>query len=338
MTSFFKQGLSLIIVATLAACSTSKSHQAIDDFSYLETEPLRDWTNLANQQQPASRYYSIPKGDFRGAVGEEVNILPPLQLLELIPAGQYKSDPYQATFLMPDNNKVGHMNEIIKLLISENEIPVLTRDEKGLETDWMKLNEDDDIQLRYKVIPIKQRDRIGVQISLLEAKRGSDKFEPDDLERERFNVAMANKFLLRYDRFAREEAIKQTENQTSKVALSMGTDRSGNSVIIARSPYNLFWNRLPTALQPLGFTLEERNRSQGLVDLSYSQPDEEIWSRIGVEPVLFPKNNYKLQLGDLGNRTSVNVLNPDGKPADKETLDLVYKALSAGIEYTNIEL
>ena len=47
----------------------------------------------------------------------------------------------------------------------------------------------------------------------------------------------------------------------------MGQTGSGLPVIIARALYNVFWERLPEVLGQLGFTVEGRNRSQGVVEV-----------------------------------------------------------------------
>lgn len=329
MKSFFKHSLEIAVLLGLTACSGSKSSQALNDFSYLETQQLRQWQTPADRPMLVSNVYAIPSGDFSGELGSSVSILPPVQILKIVSPARYESSPFQAVFLLPKNSDEEHMDALIRLLIQKEIIPFQNKNQNGIETGWIKLDDEKEgIQVRYQLTPLEQNEEHGIQVTLLEAKRDMVNFTPSDAESERYNVVMANRLLLEFDIYMRERA-NQAQGNLTNIPLELGVDRSGNVVIIARSSYNPFWDKLPSILSPLGFTVQERNRSQGSIELDHTKPDASLWQSLGVSPLQLDNAIYKMQLGDLGNRTSINLLNNLGKPVSEEVLRDLSDALVA---------
>ena len=140
---------------------------------------------------------------------------------------------------------------------------------------------------------------------------------------------MTNLVTARYDLEARQEAERRAEQLVKNIPITMGTDRSGFPVIIARSPYNTLWSRLLKLLPEMGFTIEDRNQSQGTVKAKYAEPNDEFWTKVGVKPINLPSGKYTFLFGDLGNRTSINVTDSSGKPVEEKLLKDMVPVLSA---------
>jgi outer membrane protein assembly factor BamC len=147
--------------------------------------------------------------------------------------------------------------------------------------------------------------------------------------KERYNALMTNLVTARYDLDLREEAARKAEELVKHIPITMGADRSGFPVIIARTPYNVLWQRLPRLLPNMGFTIEERNQSQGTVKAKYAKPDDAFWNDIGVKPIGLDSGTYTFLFGDLGNRTSINVTDSSGKPVEEQLLKDMVPVLSA---------
>ncbi|RND29343.1 outer membrane protein assembly factor BamC, partial [Vibrio cholerae] len=88
--------------------------------------------------------------------------------------------------------------------------------------------------------------------------------------KERYNAFMTNLVTTRYDSDVRAEAARRAQELVKQIPITMGSDRSGFPVIIARTPYDVLWQRLPELLPKMGFTIEERNQSQGTVKAKYA--------------------------------------------------------------------
>ncbi|KGK12586.1 outer membrane protein assembly factor BamC, partial [Vibrio navarrensis] len=84
--------LSSLAVLVLTACSSSPTQrrQAKDDFTYLETADLQTWNLPEGATAQFYPNFDIPQGNFSGGIGQEVDIRPPQQILELIPGARYE--------------------------------------------------------------------------------------------------------------------------------------------------------------------------------------------------------------------------------------------------------
>lgn len=339
MKPVFKLSLSALMVASLAACSGGDSRrQASDDFKYLETPPLSQWQNLPDQQPEFSGAYGIPQREFNGPLGQQVDIRPPQQILELIPGARYERDAEGVTIWLPRAEQAQRLWQTIDSMVADAQIPVRTSSPDGIETDWLTWTiEDDDevIESRYVVTPQEIRGRHGLRMQMVEWKRNGSSDGLTAASKDRYNAQMANFITARYDSELREEARIRAQELVKNIPVSLGKDRSGLPVIIARAPYDVFWERLPNILDKLGFTIEDRNRSQGTLTLEYKAPDEEVWEELVVEPLQLSRGKYSILLGDLGNRTSINVTDSAGKPVSEEALASLAPVLGAAIEKLN---
>lgn len=339
MKPVFKLGLSAVMVAMLAACSGADSRrQASSDFKYLETAPLTEWKNLPDQQPEFSGAYRIPADNFQGPIGRDIDIRPPQQILELIPGARYERNAEGVTVWMPREEQAVRLWQTIDDMVAQSQIPVRTSSPEGIETDWLRwaIDEDEEvIESRYVVKPVQERGRSGFHINMVEWKRNGSSDNLTRASRDRYNAQMTNMITARYDADLREEARLRALELVKNIPISLGKDRAGSPVIIARAPYEVFWERFPNMLSELGFTVEDRNRSQGTLSVNFKSPDDEFWEEIGVLPLQLSQKNYSILLGDLGNRTSINVTDSTGKPVEEEVLAGLAPAFTAAVERLN---
>lgn len=329
-----------LMIAVLSACSSSPTErrQAKQDFKYLETPPLKEWQQPAEAKPEFYPQYDIPKGEYVGGIGKDVDIRPPQQVLELIPGARIEEQKGEVTVWLVKKEDVDKLWQTVLTLIEKRDIGLITQNDSELETDWLKWNsedEDHEFGARYKIAKLKQNNRFGFQISLIDWQVDGKTMDVTQANKARYNILMTNLVTSAYDEQLREEARIRAEELVKRIPISMGLDRSGLPIIIARAPYNIFWERLGELLPMMGLTIEDRNRSQGTIEVKYKEPDDEFWQEIGTKPLSFEGSTYNLLLGDLGNRTSINVTDAGGKPVDEATLDSVVPVLAAMIEKSN---
>jgi Uncharacterized lipoprotein len=103
MKPVFKLGLCAIMATSVVACSggVEQRRQAKDDFGYLQTTPLSPWQTLPDQAPYFSTNYQIPTQDFNGEVGQNVDIRPPRQVLDLIPGARIQRDSRASPLRLP---------------------------------------------------------------------------------------------------------------------------------------------------------------------------------------------------------------------------------------------
>lgn len=341
MKPVFKLGLSAVMVTMLVACSGADSRrQASSNFKYLEAAPLSDWKSLPDQQPDFSNAYHIPAKDFQGPVGRDIDIRPPQQILELIPGARYERSAEGITVWVPREEQTARLWQTIDDMVAQSHIPVRTSSPEGIETDWLRwaIDEDEEvIESRYVVKPVQARGRSGFHIEMVEWKRNGSSDNLTQASRDRYNAQMINMITSRYDEDLREEARLRALELVKNIPISLGKDRGGSPVIIARASYDVFWERFPEMLNELGFTVEERNRSQGTLSVNFTSPDDEFWEETGVLPLQLDQKKYNILLGDLGNRTSINVTDNTGKPVEEDVLAGMVPAFTAAIERLNNE-
>ncbi|KXF81237.1 outer membrane protein assembly factor BamC [Enterovibrio coralii] len=339
MKPVVKFGLSAVMVATLAACSGAETRrQASDDFEYLNAPAPTEWKTLPDQQPEFTGAYAIPQGNFDGPVGPRVDIRPPQQILELIPGARYERSGATVTVWVPREDQLARLWQTAQNMAKNGAFPVKASSAEAIETDWVNwaVNEDDDaIEGRYLLTQEESRGRHGLRIAMVDGRRSDTGESLSTAASQRYATQMTNLVATSYDMEIREEARIRAQELVKNIPISLGKDRSGLPVIIARAPYDVFWERFPSILTELGFKIEERNRSQGTLEVDYSSPDELLWDKIGTERLDLPLRKFNIQLGDLGNRTSINFTNSDGKPVKEETLAELSTVLAAVIDYMN---
>lgn len=326
--------MSSLAVFVLTACSggANQRRQAKDDFEYLNTESLSEWNMPADAQPQFYPNYDIPQGNFEGGLGKAVDIRPPQEVLELIPGARLERSNGEVTLWLLRKDELDLVWQTVQNMISTNQIPVEKQSENLIETGWVTWNsadEDMEIGSRYDISRFEANNRFGFKVNLVDWREGEQVKEVSRTNRERYNVLMTNLVTARYDQQVREDAQKKAQELVKQIPITMGTDRSGLPVIIARAQYNVLWQRLPELLPKIGFTIESRSQSQGTVEARYASPDDAFWNDIGVKPIDLDAGKYTFLFGDLGNRTSINVTNSSGKPVEAEFLKSLAPVLAA---------
>ncbi|HDY7656052.1 TPA: outer membrane protein assembly factor BamC [Vibrio vulnificus] len=329
--------LSSLAVFVLSACSGSATQrrQAKDDFAYLETPPLEQWQLPEGATPQFYPNYNIPQGEFTGGIGKQVDIRPPQQILELIPGARYERSQGEVTLWLIKQEEADEVWQTVKDMLAERQIPINMQSDTHIETGWVTWrSEDEEMEIgsRYAIDRFEANNRHGFKINLIEWREGTELKPVTVTNKERYNVFMTNLVTSQYDQVKRDEAQRRAQELVKQIPITMGTDRSGFPVIIARTPYNVLWQRLPTILPQMGFTIDERNQSQGTIKAKYASPDDEFWNEIGVKPMDLKSGTYTFLFGDLGNRTSINVTDSSGKPVEEAFLKSMAPVLAAVVK------
>ncbi|EGQ8084825.1 outer membrane protein assembly factor BamC [Vibrio vulnificus] len=329
--------LSSLAVFVLSACSGSATQrrQAKDDFAYLETPPLEQWQLPEGATPQFYPNYNIPQGEFAGGIGKQVDIRPPQQILELIPGARYERNQGEVTLWLIKQEEADEVWQTVKDMLAERQIPIDMQSDTHIETGWVTWrSEDEEMEIgsRYAIDRFEANNRHGFKINLVDWREGTELKPVTVTNKERYNVFMTNLVTSQYDQVKRDEAQRRAQELVKQIPITMGTDRSGFPVIIARTPYNVLWQRLPMILPKMGFTIDERNQSQGTLKAKYASPDDEFWNEIGVKPMELKSGTYTFLFGDLGNRTSINVTDSSGKPVEEAFLTSMAPVLAAVVK------
>ena len=98
---------------------------------------------------------------------------------------------------------------------------------------------------------------------------------------------------------------------------------AAGDVLDVREGFDRAWRRIGLALDRGGFTVEDRDRAQGVYFVRYIDPDAESTSKPGFMARLFSRSDsskptnaqqFRVRLEGSGETTKVTVLNREGQP------------------------
>ena len=116
---------------------------------------------------------------------------------------------------------------------------------------------------------------------------------------------------------------------TSKVAT-----QNGAPVLEVTDPFDRTWRRVGLALDRTGFTVEDRDRSQGIYYVRYLPPDPNkkeqgfFAKMFGSTPKAAQALKYQVQVKSTGNQSLVTVLKGDGTPETSDNARRIAQMLA----------
>ncbi|WP_340616968.1 outer membrane protein assembly factor BamC [Xenorhabdus entomophaga] len=326
-------GLSLVVF--LAACSSDQRYkrQVSGDESYLETPPLKALNIPAGMILPLQNSeYNVPAVVSTSAVGKNLDIRPPLQALALLTGSRIENSAKSSKLLLENSPEYSKLWSQVNNLLTKKGYQISQKDDAAqtLTTDWItwaRADENIPYQGRYRISVTQQDYQTALSVSNEGLKLG-EKEVTDPVEIQRYTVLMLNE--LANDLSQQQEELSQ-HNAKDSGALSVqsGSDNTGLPRIIVRAPYNVVWSRLPYTLESIGMQVTDRTRSTGAIAVNYKGLSSSNWKELGVEAPSISEGNYKLQVGDLDNRSSLQFISEKGKPLTQSENDQLVAVLEA---------
>ena len=160
---------------------------------------------------------------------------------------------------------------------------------------------------------------------------------PDpDLEAEMLRRLMA-RFGVQQER-AKTEVAKPTVQEPARATLLKG--QAGGGMLSVNDQFDRAWRRIGLALDRVGFTVEDRDRSKGIYFVRYVDPDADnkntqqkgFFSKVfGKTDNKISSEQFRIQVKDADPVSQVSVLNKDGGVEKSDTatriLSLLYEQL-----------
>ena len=127
---------------------------------------------------------------------------------------------------------------------------------------------------------------------------------------------------------ARAEAAVATEQVPERAQISSAAD--GQVMLVMEEPFDRAWRRVGLALDRIGFTVEDRDRAQGLYFVRYVDPDADnrspdkgLLSRLAFwrsdDKPAQGGSEYRLRVEGQGDASRVSVLSREGGQDNSET-------------------
>ncbi|ROP63057.1 Beta-barrel assembly machine subunit BamC [Enterobacter sp. BIGb0383] len=309
-------GVSLVML--LAACSSDSRYkrQVSGDESYLEAAPLAELHAPAGMILPVENGdYTIPVTNGSGAVGKGLDIRPPAQPLALVNGARTQFTGDTATLLV-ESGRSGNLWPQVASIVTAQNYSIAKRDDASqtLTTDWVlwnRLDEDQQYRGRYQISVKSQGYQQAVVVKLINLEQ-ADKPVADPASLQRYSSEMLNVISAGLDKTVTDAQNAADSRSAATLDVQSAADDTGLPMLVVRGPFNLVWQRLPAALEKAGMKVTDNTRSTGSMVVTYKPQSDSTWQELGARDPGLAAGEYKLQVGDLDNRSSLQFIDPKG--------------------------
>lgn len=327
-------GLSLAIF--LVACTSNQRYkrQVSGDESYLNTPSLKNLTSPQGISLPLQNgEYDIPPANQNGAVGKALDIRPPIQTLSLLSDTHTENSLTASRLFLTNTAENSALWSQINAILQQKMIKVRQKNDPdhSLITDWItwpRGDEDIAIQTRQKIQLNPQNNQIVITVTNEGIKQGEESIT-DQAEIQRYNILMLNELIDSINKLRSTATSSGAQGRYAIIDVQTGSDSSGLPQIIVRAPYDVVWDRLPSVLESIGMQVGDRSRSTGSITLTFNGMSDSDWQAIGVDNPTMTKGDYKLQVGDMNNRSSLQFMAVKGTTLTQKQNDEMVSALKA---------
>jgi len=328
-------GLSLAML--LSACSSDQRYkrQVDGDESYLETTDLKDLNVPAGMILPLQNGdYDVPPVTSNGPVGKQLDIRPPTQPLALVNGTRTQFAGNTGVMLLDGRNH-DIWSQVVSVVQSGNYAIVDRNDSnQTLTTDWVQWNradEDHQYRGRYQISVQDQGYQQALNVKLLELEQ-EGKSVTTPVQIQRYTAEMLNQLSTKLDQLETRRADAAANRSVTQIDVQSGADETGLPNLIVRAPFTVVWQRLPDTMKRVGMKVTDQTRSQGSMQVTYSALSDSSWDELGAKDPQLKEGDYKVQVGDLGNRSSLQFLDPKGHPLTQSQNDALVAVFQAAFQ------
>lgn len=324
-------GLSLVML--LAACSNDQRYkrQVSGDESYLQAADLSDLRAPAGMILPLQNGdFEIPNVSSKGQVGKQLDIRPPAQTLALMNGTRSQFAGNTGTLLVDTRSAL--WPQVVDV-VQAAKFPIADRQDarQSLTTDWVQWNradEDNQYRGRYQLSVQQQGGQQALTVKLLELQQ-QDNVVTSPVQIQRYTAQMLNEISTGLDKIETGREDAAASRSPTQIDVQSGADDTGLPNLILRAPFNVVWQRLPATLKRMGMEVTDNNRSQGSLNVTYKAPGSSTFDELGAKDPELKNGDYKLQVGDLDNRSSLQFLDPKGHPLTQSQNDALVAVFQA---------
>lgn len=320
----------------LTACSNDQRYkrQVSGDESYLQASELHDLKAPAGMILPVAHGdYDVPRAAVNGGVGKQLDIRPPAQPLALMNGTRAQFTGNTGVLMLQENR--GSIWPQVVNVIESYKFPVAQRSDASqqLTTDWVEWNradEDKQYRGRYQISVQSQSYQQVLTVRLLELQQQGEAVT-SPVQIQRYTAQMLNDISTGLDKIDTASENAAIGRASGTVDVQSGADDTGLPMLVLRTPFNVAWQRLPGAMKRIGMDVTDSNRSQGSLNITYKSPGSGAWDEVGAKDPELPNGDYKAQVGDLDNRSSLQFIDPKGHVLTQSQNDALVAVFQAAL-------
>ncbi|MGP1956806.1 MAG: outer membrane protein assembly factor BamC [Arsenophonus sp. NC-PE1-MAG3] len=303
----------------LITCTSNQRYkrQVNSDELYLNIPPLKKLTIPKGISLPLQNdEYHIPSVNKNGDVGKALDIRPPIQILLLLSNTHAENSLIASRLFLSNTAENSAIWPQINDILQQKMIKVKQKNDldQSLITDWItwpRRDEDIPIQTRQKTQLDQQNNQIIITVTNEGIKQG-EKNIIDPVEIQRYNVLMLNQLIESINKLRNTRTSSSIKDHYAIIDVQTSNDSSGLPQIIVHAPYDIIWDKLPSILENIGMRVNDRDNSTGSINITYNGMSYSDWQLIDIDNSTIAKGDYKLQVGDMNNHTSLQFMTGKG--------------------------
>jgi outer membrane protein assembly factor BamC len=333
-------GVSLAML--LVGCATDQRYkrQVGGDESYLKAAMLKPLNSPAGMILPVQNgEFDVRSVNSQGAVGKQLDIRPPVQPLALLSGSRAENANDTSQLLLENSPQNRNLWEQVTRVLQDKNWPIASRQDASqtLTTDWIKWNRaDEDVQFegRYQISVQEQGYQLALIVKSLGLQQAGNPVT-NYTEIQRYSSAMLNAIIAGLDKVRSDSKNSQASRTVGTLDVQSSSDDTGLPQLIVRAPYAVLWERLPAALEKVGMKVTDNSRPLGTMNVTRKSMSSSSWDALGAKDPELPEGNYKLQVGDLNNRSSLQFIGPKGQPLTQSQNDALVAVFQAAFSQTS---
>ncbi|MGP1928998.1 MAG: outer membrane protein assembly factor BamC [Arsenophonus sp. NC-WZS1-MAG3] len=320
----------------LVTCTSNQRYkrQVNSDELYLNIPPLKNLTIPKGMSLPLQNdEYDIPPVNKNGAVGKALDIRPPIQILSLLSDTHTQNTLTASRLFLSDTTENSALWPQINAIFQQKMIKLRQKNDldQSLITDWItwpRGDEDIPMQTQQKIQLDRKNNKIIITVTNEGIRQGEENIT-DPVEIQRYNVLMLNELIVSINKLRNTRTSSGVKDHYPIIDAQTSNDNSGLPQIIVCAPYDIVWNKLPSILESIGMQVGDRNHFMGSITITYNGMSDSVFQMIGVNNLTIAKGDYKLQVGDMNNHSSLQFMTEKGTTLTQKQNDEMVTILKA---------
>ncbi len=339
---WIRNTLAIAVSMGLVGC-TVFTNEAHHERNYRANEPLKVPENLSKPYQDAT--YSMQAARYE-APDSSAYVRSPAQVLALAEGSWVEEGDTEARVHFDKNDGIEDLEAFIwqslNDLLAQHNVSSTKLNDSQLQSDWYALTKQIDgwfweeekkvsrQKFMFTLEAEEHKRTVAVSAKLTDFEAAGKPLT--NLMQQQLEVGALNAFIAQFDYNYRNLALELNKKR-GIVSLEMGFDDKGNAAFVTEQRTEDVFERFPTFLERVGFTIDEIEQDRGLIFATYNEPDSSVWDSIwgdDVGKIPLEVGQYQMIVSDLGESgTSITWLDGEGETLEPGTLnDLLMKIVT----------
>lgn len=342
--------IAIICLSSLAvtACSFTPREQAEGDFDYTSSQQVEALKPAPGKQLPErSRQYEIPEVGVSGAVGREMNVLPPV-LVRGTAAGSRASENPEITAV--DFSELDGMEDLpsftwegIKAALERQNIAIAAETpEQSLTTGWqrqqLEVGEDElaaTVERQFKVtmaVPDHRRTAtVSVAMTDKQVSGPGASLVPGGVSDANAEANLLNTMI--NEIAVRQQGVFEAAEAAATVNVKPSFNDAGYPAYELDIGFDIAWPLMADVLEGLGFDIDDLNQSAGMYYLEYMRDPGfslAFWEGNEEGKLDLADGSYQVNIKGDDDSTTITIYRGD-EPLTAADIDRLYGPIAAEI-------